>query len=139
MITTIDFVDGLCPVQGTVTNTVGDCAGNSYPIPDAYRIGATLEFVAEEQFMRPDCNVDGVYDIADAIKVLGYLFSKGSVPGCLAACDANGDGGVDIGDAITALNGLFVPGSPPIAEPTGACGFEPFTPTAGCVSYGSCP
>jgi hypothetical protein len=139
LVTTVDFVDGLCTVQAPVNNTVSDCAGNSYPIDAANRFGATLEFVAEEQFMRPDCNVDGTYDIADAIKVLGYLFTGTAVPSCLAACDANADGGVDIGDAITALNGLFVPGSPPIAEPTGACGFEPFTPTAGCVSYGSCP
>ena len=137
--TTVDFVDGLCTVQGSVNNTVSDCNGNSYPIAAANRFGAILVFVAEEQFMRPDCNGDGVYDIADAISVLGYLFTGTAVPSCLAACDANADGTVNVADAITNLNGLFVPGSPPIAERCGACGFQPFTPSAGCVSYESCP
>lgn len=89
--------------------------------------------------MRPDCNGDGVYNIGDAITTLGYLFGGALSIGCQAACDANADGAVDIGDAITGLSGLFLPGSPPIAEPFGACGFEPFTPSVGCISYGSCP
>jgi len=117
---------------GAVTDNLPTVPGDNH--------GSVHLFRRATQFMRPDCNVDGVYDIADAIKVLNYLFmGSGGVYSCLAACDANADAAIDVADAISILNGLFVAGSPPIAEPFGACGFEPFTPTAGCVSYGSCP
>ena len=101
--------------------------------------GSVHLFRRATQFMRPDCNVDGVYDIADAIKVLNYVFLGTGVYSCLAACDANADAAVDVADAISILNDLFLPGSPPIAQPFGVCGSAPFTPSAGCVSYGVCP
>ena len=61
---------------------------------------------ADITFLRGDSNCDGTADIADAIKILGYLFGT-PVADCLDAMDANDDGATDIADAITVLGHLF--------------------------------
>ena len=74
--------------------------------------GYFCEETAEAAFRRGDANCDGVVDIADAITVLAYLFSGGSVI-CRAALDGNDDGALDIADAIYVLAYLFAGGAPP--------------------------
>ena len=85
-----------------------------------------------------DANADGKRDIADAIKVLGYLFGGGATPlGCLDAADANDEGKVDIADAIKILGYLFASAGP-LAEPFAACGADPTPDTLTCESFPAC-
>lgn len=70
-------------------------------------------------FKRGDANRNGSIDIADAIYVLAFLFSGGSMPSCPDSADANDSGAVDIADAIFMLTYLFNQGpSPPYPFPS---------------------
>lgn len=62
-----------------------------------------------------DVNGDGKLDIADAVRMLGYLFSRGAPPPCPNLADANNDTKLDISDAISILAHLFAHGPPPAA------------------------
>ncbi len=89
-------------------------------------------------FKRADCNADGGFNIADAISILGQLFS-GAPPGpCDDACDVNDDGGINIADAISALGNLFS-GAPDPATPFATCGPDPTADTLLCGSFPPCP
>ena len=115
------------PPCGTATGpvpilltTVGGAAD-----PASYDCGGSIVFV------RGDANCDGVPDIADAIAVLGYLFSSASVR-CEDALDANDDGKPDIADAIFVLGYLFSGGAnPPSPFPTP--GTDPTADDTGCA------
>lgn len=74
-------------------------------------------------FIRGDCNVDGSYDIADAIRTLEVLFTPGVDPSCPAACNSNGDSALDLADAIYLLSFVVSGGAAPPA-PFGACGSD---------------
>jgi len=89
-------------------------------------------------FIRPDCNADGAFNIADAIKILSVLFSGGLSPDCLDACDANDDGSLNLSDAVMMLNALYVPGSAPIPLPNPGCSIDPTDDTLDCNGY-TCP
>lgn len=82
------------------------------------------------RLVRGDCNNDAMFNIADAIRLLNYLFPSVLPAGTLScedACDANDDGSLDIADGIRLLNALFgVPAIPP-AAPHPGCG-EDVTP-----------
>ncbi|MFN0058638.1 MAG: hypothetical protein ACKVX7_09305 [Planctomycetota bacterium] len=92
-----------------------------------------------QRFRRADCNLDGAYDIADAIDMLTRLFSPLTVlPLCRDACDANDDGAFDIADPIFALSNLFGAGANPPA-PFPGCGIDPTADTLGCSEYPLCP
>ncbi|HAK95667.1 MAG TPA: hypothetical protein DCM87_11850 [Planctomycetes bacterium] len=79
----------------------------------------------EGLFKRGDANADGKLDIADAIKVLGYLFGGGTTTLlCLDTGDANDDGKVDIADAIKILGHLFA-NTGPLPAPFPGCGVDP--------------
>ncbi|HAK97012.1 MAG TPA: hypothetical protein DCM87_18980, partial [Planctomycetes bacterium] len=97
--------------------------------------------VPEERFRfkRGDANADGKRDIADAIKVLGYLFGGGTTQlGCLDAGDANDDGKVDIADAIKILGYLFASAGP-LPDPFDECGEDPTdTDPLDCQLYEPC-
>jgi hypothetical protein len=68
------------------------------------------------QMLRGDANGDGtVIAIADAISVLGQLFSGAPPSACLDAADVNGDGAIDIADPIALLAWGFSGGPPPPA------------------------
>ena len=54
-------------------------------------------------YVAGDANSDGRIDIADGIRLLGYLWRGGAAPACLAAGDFNGDGAVDTTDAIALI------------------------------------
>jgi hypothetical protein len=80
---------------------------------------------ALKDFIRGDCNADGVNNIADAIAILGYLFGGMLLtPVCFDACNANDDAGFDVADAVSLLNSLF--GSPaiPLPPPVNFCWVE---------------
>ncbi|MGE4619081.1 MAG: proprotein convertase P-domain-containing protein, partial [Planctomycetota bacterium] len=91
-----------------------------------------------EVFQRGDCNTDGGFNIADAIFLLGNLFSGGPESTCVDSCDGNDDGGINIADAIFVLGTLFS-GGPNPADPFGDCGEDPTTDTLECAEYNSCP
>ncbi len=79
------------------------------------------------EFLRGDANDDGVLDIADAVRILRYLFQGDAVPGCSDAFDVNDDGRLDISDAVATLRYLFASG--PLVAPGTVCGPDP-TPDA---------
>jgi hypothetical protein len=74
-------------------------------------------------FRRGDANADGVFDLTDAIAVLGYLFIGSEEPPCLDAADIDDGESLDISDAIRLLGWLFLGGGPP--APPGECGSDP--------------
>jgi len=94
----------------------------------------------ESPFRRGDINGDGRYNVADASKLLRYLFADQPVGfDCHEAIDVNNDKSVNIADAIYLLTYLFLNGPPPSA-PFPDCGSLPaddpdFT---GCESYPAC-
>ena len=77
-------------------------------------------------------------DIADAVRILDYLFENGPIPICTDSCDSNDDGFLNIADAVYSLEYLFVNGAPP-AEPFPSCGEDASLDTLGCVSFAPCP
>ena len=91
------------------------------------------------QFRRGDVNGDAALNIADAIALLGFLFSGSAAPGCLDAGDVNADGANNIADAISLLGFLFSGSAEPPAPGTN-CGVDPTdtdpldcqNPTGGC-------
>lgn len=109
-------------------------AGQRIPILDP----GFVEIV-EVTFRRGDCDGDGSTGIADAIGLLGLLFSGADAPPCLDACDIHDDGSVNLADAIQLLGYLFSGGLPP-AVPFPDCGGDP-TPADGVSCNGSpnCP
>jgi hypothetical protein len=73
-------------------------------------------------------------NIADVIRVLGFLFLNASAPACLDACDANDSGGIDISDAVSILFYLFAGGEPPAAPGPEKCGADPTSdPLPACL------
>jgi hypothetical protein len=87
------------------------------------------------RFRRGDSNQSGKVDIADAVHVLGYLFSGGKKPGCLDAADMNGDGRLVITDGIYLLGHLFR-GSQAPPPPFERCG--PAKGLLGCARFDGC-
>ncbi|HVR75320.1 MAG TPA: S8 family serine peptidase [Planctomycetota bacterium] len=65
------------------------------------------------RFVRGNCNSDASLNLSDAIFLLGFLFSGGSEPACLQACDMDGSGALNLTDAVYILEYLFRGGSPP--------------------------
>lgn len=85
-----------------------------------------LNIVNFNPFVRGDCNIDSMVDIADGISILSYLFQGFSTPACKDACDLNDDGFIDTSDAIYTFSYQFVEGAPPMA-PFPDPGFDPTT------------
>ena len=88
-------------------------------------------------FTTGDPNGDGAINIADAVNMLGYLFS-GAVLNCVAAMDVNGDNVADISDAIYELAFLFSGGAGPVGGPACTPDSTPPDPPLECESSG-CP
>lgn len=90
----------------------------------------------EVPFVRGDLDENGNLDVADALGVLGFLFS-GAALTCAETADVDASGGIDVADAVALLSYLFVSGSPP-AFPFPNCSSYPMSPL-GCVAYDACP
>ena len=77
------------------------------------RWSATLP--GPSQFVRADGNQDGLFNIADPVFTLSFLFPAGAPPtvDCFDALDANDDGLLNIADAVFKLSVLFPTGPPP--------------------------
>ncbi len=66
------------------------------------------------QFVRGDANQDGRVDLADAIRILRFLFgADGDFLSCPDAADANDDEWITVSDAVHVLLHLFVGGPAP--------------------------
>jgi hypothetical protein len=84
-------------------------------------------------FRRGDVDANGVVEITDAVKLLGYLFLGGGTPECLEAGDTDNNGTIDITDAVTNLGYQFLGQAPPAAPGPINCGADPVQPMLGCV------
>ncbi|MGE3163411.1 MAG: dockerin type I repeat-containing protein [Planctomycetota bacterium] len=91
-----------------------------------------------QELIRGDCNADGTVNVADAVRILSFLFGGAVAPPCADACDCNDDGVVNIADAIAKLGFLFGAGAPPPA-PSPNCGLDPTADALGCGSFPPCP
>ncbi|MEM7165221.1 MAG: S8 family serine peptidase [Planctomycetota bacterium] len=127
----------VAPPSGTHSYSVqGDCAGLLTHLTD------TVECAAGPEFRRGDCNADGGQDIADAVKVLAFLFPVGAPPTllCVDACDANDDSSVNVADAVRILTALFGMPASPLPAPYPGCGVDPTALDAiDCSAYPACP
>jgi hypothetical protein len=92
-----------------------------------------------EVFSRGDADGDGWTNIADAIRILEYLFSGRSALPCLDAADASDAGSLSISSAVYILFWLFRGGSPPPLPGPHQCGVDPTSDPLGCASYALCP
>ncbi len=82
-------------------------------------------------FVRGDFNIDGRFDISDAVAVLGYLFLGDRPSDCHDAADVDDDGQLQVTDAIYSLAHLFQGGeSPP--PPFPEAGDDPTGDELGC-------
>lgn len=133
--TTVSFCDslGAPPVQVTVVPGYG--AG----VPPLTTNGVFEVGEPAPLFSRGDCNADGVQDIADAVRIIDFLFPNGSpiTLECTLACDVNDDETVDIADAVSRLTSLF--GTPPTSVPFPVCGLDPTMGTLTCDQEAACP
>ena len=87
-----------------------------------------------EAFRRGDCNVDGFFDIEDAVFLLLGVYSSGTPNSCDDACDVNDDGLLDLADSIHALSTLFSDGEA-VPPPFTLCGSDPTADMLGCSSF----
>ncbi len=139
----VDYGVTTAYVPGTGGNVIcssfelGGYGGDLDAVVAAYRefLGAVGD---PGQFLRGDCNADGAFNIADAVYVLGNLFSGGPEGPCLDSCDSNDDGGINIADAIASLGSLFS-GTGPLPPPFVDCGNDPTVDGLECATYDSCP
>ena len=108
------------------------------PVNGIIGAGSAFLFERSGSFIRPDCNTDGAFNLADAIKILSILFTSGPGSDCQDACDANDDGSLNLSDAVMMLNDLYVPGSDPIPLPNPGCSIDPTDDILDCIGY-LCP
>jgi len=117
------------PGTGTVDLLYVNPDSSFVMLPNAFRYGADTP--VDALFLRGDANRDGTRDIADAIKILAYLFSSDTLK-CLDAADVNDDGKIDIADAIRLLAVLFASGAP-LPPPYTAPGTDPTPDSLNCA------
>lgn len=103
-----------------LVNGIGDENSNNLFTTDGISLlpflasgGINVSELPQATFVRGDFTLNGSIDVADAISVLGFLFSGGAAPACPDSADANDTGAIDVGDAIFQLDFLFGAGSPP--------------------------
>ncbi len=89
-------------------------------------------------FRRGDVNSDDLQNIADAVALLGFLFSGGAALACDEAGDVNDDGNLDIADAVSLLGYLFSGAAAP-PNPFINCGPDTDGDNVNCTNpTGSC-
>ena len=80
---------------------------------------------ANALFVRGDANNDGLFDVADPIFMLNYLFLNSAEPPCPDAADADNDGLLNITDPVFMVLYIFGIGvAPPYPFPD--CGLESY-------------
>lgn len=126
---TIEYCN--CLGNPIVDSIVVDSSGTSH-VP-AFVIGE-VDIVDSLAYIRSDSNVDGTFNIADPVHLLGYLFLQGPGP-CLDAMDANADGNVNLPDALYMLSAHNGTGPLP-STPFPECGTME---SLGCDSFDACP
>ena len=138
-------VDGLLDSCAIADAVVEDCDVNG--VPDSCDIAAggdldgdgVLDVCQNVSFVRGDCNSSGLFNIADAIILLNFLFGLGGGVTCPDACDTNDDEQANIADAIYLLASLFT-GGPVPPPPFPDCGTDPDGDLLDCPIYGAvCP
>ncbi len=83
------------------------------------------------RFLRGDTNMDKKRQLSDAVLLLRYLFSGGTLR-CLDSADVDDNGKVNIGDAVALLGYLFSGGASP-APPTQEPGTDPTEDGLSCA------
>jgi len=96
-----------------------------------------LDRPPEPKFVRGDPDGSGVVDLADAIGILSYIFSGGTLA-CVDAADIDDGGTIDLADAIRLLSYLFASGSAP-RPPFPECGADPNSDGLSCERPRACP
>ncbi|MGB1772390.1 MAG: PQQ-dependent sugar dehydrogenase [Planctomycetota bacterium] len=125
--------------------TTADCNNNGNPDSCDIASGAEQDdntngipdSCEAANFKRGDPNEDGVVNIADAVRILGFLFNNEAEPSCLDSTDVNDDGSLDISDGVALLTYLFGTASLPL--PGENCGPDPTADGLDCGSYSNCP
>lgn len=124
---TLRFTSGIGnPRINNVFAVQGGQSVAPYTLDGSCTVSAQPQFL----FVRADANYNQAVDIADAIFVLGYLFSNGPDPECPDSADSNDDGQINIGDAIYLLGFLFSAG-PTIPYPFPGLGLDPTVDSLG--------
>ena len=88
-------------------------------------------------FLRGDANVDGRFDISDAVFTMRMIFLGDPPRGCDDAADVDDSGTLNITDGIYGVRFLFLDGVPP-ASPFEVCGVDPSEDGLGCIEYAPC-
>ncbi len=102
---------GIPPINNIFSALVGS---DSFSVLPFLLPGSTTVAMPGTTFLRGDATSNGGIDIADAVFVLGYLFSGGTDPVCPDAADAEDSGAIDIADAVYILSYLFADGPVPL-------------------------
>ena len=91
---------------------------------------------SEDGFRRSDTNGNGDLELADAVKLLNFLFLGGPAPDCRDAADSDDSGDLGLSDAVRHLNFLFLGGlAPPGSD---GCHPDPTPDNLGCDDPGAC-
>ena len=88
-------------------------------------------------YIRGDADAGGDVNLTDAVQLLNFLFSGGSMPACEAAADTNRSGSLDMTDAIQILNFLFL-GADNLPAPFPDCGQDPLGELLDCNTTRDC-
>ncbi len=129
-------------------------AADTNAIVNAIEVIATDEPPPPPQrFVRGDVDASGAINIADAIRIFGFLFLGDPDLPCFDAADPNDDGSINLTDGVYVLLWLFQSGNPPrepgptesnwlAAGGKADCGVDP-SPDAGgvdltCLSFPAC-
>lgn len=113
--------------------------GAAYQVEEVTRWTFSNGSPSGDLFRRGDINLDGGFDVSDAVFALAALFTPGSPPpACVDAGDTNDDGLFDVSDVVFGLAALFTPGaSPPPTPGPDTCGPDPTTDSLDCSA--PCP
>ena len=88
-------------------------------------------------FLRGDSNLDGSFDVSDAVFTMRMVFLGEPPAGCDDAADVDDDGRLNVTDAIFGMRFLFLDGLPPPA-PFDRCGADLTADGLACEQHPSC-
>jgi len=124
----------LTPLQGTVavgdsTHVTVEFASSQLPLgnyvayleimsndPDEPVVFLPVQLHIRMPFVCGDADGDGTLTIADAVRLVLYLFANGDAPDPVELGDANGDGTINVVDPVYLINFIFNGGPQPCAN-----------------------